>query len=139
MNTADKIRVILYRCHEKGLEVMLITPELHKDNKVWKLPFGNQEGLSIGEYISLEGKNEAGGVKAIAIEADWHELHSIPSVRGIVKHDIKRLGNKVKKVSLDGLDYHSVKDAIKRVLPNEYALLKELRDILVDRNQASLI
>lgn len=142
MKAADKVRVILYRIHEKGLEVMLIRPDLHTDENVWKLPKVELKQLDMSTGISLESSENqnAGTAIALALEADWHDLHSIPSVRGIVKHDIKRFGNKLKKVTTEnGPDYHGFKDALKKVLPYDNALLQELRDIIVDRNQASLI
>lgn len=137
MNVLDSARLILYRCHEKGLEVLLINPDLKEDPIAWKrIPQGalNVEGWQ--ERIELANYPDEDGnlVKTIAIEADWHE---IPSVRGIIKHDIKRLGSKVKKAispTLDNCNYVSVKKALKEVLPNEYQALKELKDIIIDRN-----
>ena len=67
------------------------------------------------------------------IEGDWHD---IPSIRGMIKHDLKRVKSKVKEVLPDvekGM-YFNVKEAFKKVMPHEYAALKELKDILIDRN-----
>jgi len=93
------------------------------------------EGLDLNNGIRLEDDIE-GGV-TMAVEADWHQ---IPSIRGIIKHDAIRLGTKIKQVSnLSQFKYHSVKDALQRVMPQEYQALKELKDILLDKNQASFI
>jgi len=135
MNVLDSARLVIYRCHEKGLEVLLIKPNLKEDSSVWRIPSGYFDATKLDGIQLDETKNENGDyVKTIAIEADWHE---IPSVRGIIKHDIKRLKSKVKNIvspTLDNCNYVSVKEALKEVLPNEYQALKELKDIIIDRN-----
>ena len=74
-------------------------------------------------------------VRTIAVEADWHD---IPSVRGLIKHDVKFVKTKIKE-AIPSLEkgkgtYFCVKEAFKKVMPNEYKALKELKDILLDRN-----
>lgn len=126
----DQVRVVIYRYHEKGLEVFLIEPELENAPEVWSLPAGT---VTANDYqhlkvdLSLENTD---GYNTYAIEADWHD---IPSIRGIIKSDVKRLKNKIKEVSNKGT-FVSVKDALKRVMPDEYAALKELKDVLKERN-----
>lgn len=139
MNTTDKVRYIIYRCHEKGLEVFLINPELDKDKEIWRLPNGYLESHDYSNSIELDGLCDHNGdqIKTVALEADWHQ---IPSIRGIIKHDVKRLKSKIKKISgLEGCSYLHVKDALKQVMPQEYQVLKELKDIIVDRNMVSVI
>lgn len=138
MKVLDQVRIVIYRFHEAGLEVFLINPELHQDKEIWRLPAGadtqilndNQyKVIELDDTLDTEGKT----VKNYAIEADWHE---IPSIRGIIKHDVKRLKNKVKSVlpCLEQGSYVAVKEAIKKTMPQEYKALKELKDILTDRN-----
>ena len=138
MKVLDQVRVVIYRFHEAGLEVFLINPELHTDKDVWRLPSGADSiELKGNNYNVIELDDTTGNngetVKNLAIEADWHE---IPSIRGIIKHDVKRLKNKVKEVlpCLEQGSYVAVKEAIKKTMPQEYAALKELKDILTDRN-----
>ena len=60
----------------------------------------------------------------------------IPSIRELIKNDVKRVGSKFLS-SLENFEsacYYQVKDAFKKVLPNEYLVLKELKDIILDRN-----
>ena len=133
MKATDKARIILYRCHEKGLEILLINPDLLQDDSVWRLPTGKIDELHQLNPIELRRCEEL-GCHNVAVEADWHQ---IPSVRGIIKHDVKRLGKKVK--TLSEYSYLNVKEALKEVMPQEYAAIKELKDILTDRMQASLI
>lgn len=130
----DKVRVIMYRYHEKGLEVFLIEPELDKDPTAWKIPTSKAKHLDLthesivhGLDLELDGSGE---FHTYAIEADWHD---IPSMRGIIKSDVNRIKNKIKEVSEKGT-FVTVKDALKRVMPDEYAALKELKDILKERN-----
>ncbi len=143
MSLFDQIRIIFYRVHEKGLEVMLINPDLIEDPSVWKLPEGyhvSEASFNDKGIIELESQKVSDGsnVRTFAVEADWHE---IPSVRGIIKHDVKRVKNKLKKV-LPGLEeaaYFQVKEAFKKVLPNEYEALKELKDVIREKNSISSI
>jgi len=138
MNVLDKVRLVIYRFHEKGLEVFLINPELELDPEVWKLPMGdikNKIQLDEQDLIKLGITKEQDGsqLTTYAIEADWHQ---IPSVRGIIKHDVKRVKNKIHKTlpKVEEGAYFCVKEAIKKVMPNEYKMLKELKDIMLDRN-----
>lgn len=125
----DTARVIIYRCHEKGLEVFLINSDLDTNPDIWGLPQGdNLDGQTMPNIIELDSiTNENGETcKTYAIEADWHE---IPSIRGMLKHDVKLV-----KYAIDKGAYFCVKEAFKRVMPNEYKSLKELKDLILDRN-----
>lgn len=137
MGVLDLARVFIYRFHEKGLEIFLMQNEMESDPDIWNIPEGMSSTIqdrmnAIGkETIDLESKD--GGVKTIAIEGDWHD---IPSIRGMLKHDIK-LAKKVVKSNLPGSEkgtYFAAKECFKKLLPNEYESLKELKDILADRN-----
>jgi predicted NUDIX family NTP pyrophosphohydrolase len=143
MSVFDQIRVIIYRVHEKGLEVLLIDPDLEEDPSVWRLPDGydiTEASFNNKSIIELDSEQSETGakVRTFAVEADWHE---IPSVRGIIKHDVKRVKSKIKKVvpALERAAYFQVKEAFKKVLPNEYAALKELKDVIRDKNSVTFI
>ncbi|HNR07603.1 MAG TPA: hypothetical protein PKM27_09830 [Saprospiraceae bacterium] len=124
-----KIRFIFYRFHDKGLEFFLV-----KENDQWTLPSGHAKDQTQrffnreGEMIELEA-DEIDRMKNLAIEADWHDM---PSIRGLIKHDLKMVEEKF--LQLEEGSYLAAKEAFKKVLPQEYALLKELKDILFDRN-----
>lgn len=141
MNVLDKARVLIYRVHEKGLEIFLINNEMQDDPEVWNLPEGFYNQLS--SNIKFAGKNHfdleptqdenGGDVKTLAIEGDWHD---IPSIRGMLRHDVK-LAKKILKERLPGSEkgaYFAVKECFKKVLPHEYEAIKELKDIITDRN-----
>lgn len=81
--------------------------------------------------IRLEAVKEEGGSheSAMAVEGDWHE---IPSLKRMLYEDALQLKEKLKE--LDNGAYLSMKEALRRALPHQYQFLKELKDILVDRN-----
>lgn len=125
----NQIRFIFYRFHDKGLEFFLI-----RDNDQWKLPSGSTPE-PMHRFFNREGKlielesNQIDNLKNLALEADWHDL---PSIRGLIKHDLQRFGEEINRIE-EGA-YISAKDAFKNVLPHEYTILKEVKDILFDRN-----
>jgi hypothetical protein len=141
MSVLDSVRVLIYRVNEKGLEIFLMNNDMQNDPDVWNLPEGfygqfTQHVNAIGKnLIDLESDMDDKGntTKNIAIEGDWHD---IPSIRGILKHDMK-LAKKIIHERLPGSEkgtYFAVKECVKKVLPQEYAAIKELKDILLDRN-----
>jgi hypothetical protein len=94
--------------------------------------------IELDSYTDTEGLER----KAIAIEADWHE---IPSLRALMYEDYRVAKEKARQ-HLKSLipdqeqgTYVAIKDAFKRVLPEQYAFLKELKDIIVDKNQTKYI
>ncbi|MEL6717531.1 MAG: hypothetical protein AAFO82_01530 [Bacteroidota bacterium] len=132
--------IIIYRVNDKGLEVFLVKNE----GENWDLP---QSSASDVKAIVLQEDNdriialdpvedEVEGIfeQAYAVEADWHD---IPSLKSILKHDLQYMKKTIKKMVPDMMErgtFVAVKDAFKKVLPNKYKMLKELKDILVDRN-----
>ncbi|MBK8346680.1 MAG: hypothetical protein IPL08_03330 [Saprospiraceae bacterium] len=144
MSVLDLARVVIYRFHEKGLEIFLINNEMGNDNDIWKIPQGLSNHLvdtcKIKNVIDLDPSEDEHGrsIKTLAIEGDWHD---IPSIRGMLKHDVK-LVKAIVKENLPGSEkgaFFAVKEAFKKVLPHEYKALKELREILLDRNSVTNI
>ena len=99
MSVLDLARVVIYRFHEKGLEIFLINNDMDLDTDIWKIPEGVTQQLKdtgkIKDFINLEHTVDESGrtIKTIAIEGDWHD---IPSIRGMLKHDIKLVKSIVK-------------------------------------------
>lgn len=143
MSILDVARLVVYRFHEKGLEIFLVNSDLKADPDVWKLPNCDvvrlSDQLEEDQFIEIdieEGKSSA--KRLIAIEGDWHTM---PSIRGLVKHDIKLAKDIVKK-ALPGIDkgaFFGVKETVKKLMPEEYKALKELKEVLVDRNSVKNI
>ena len=144
MSGLDLARVIIYRFHEKGLEIFLINNEMDKDQDIWQIPQGLSESIRekghLKNIIDLDTMVDENGrtVKTLAIEGDWHDIQSI---RGMLKHDVK-LVKAIVKENLPGSEkgaYFAVKEAFKKVMPHEYKALKELKDVLFDRNSVTNI
>ena len=144
MSVLDLARVIIYRFHEKGLEIFLINNEMDKDQDIWQIPQGLSESIRekghLKNIIDLDTMVDENGrtVKTLAIEGDWHD---IPSIRGMLKHDVK-LVKAIVKENLPGSEkgaYFAVKEAFKKVMPHEYKAPKELKDVLFDRNSVTNI
>lgn len=140
MNVFDTVRVIVYRFHEKGLEIFLVNTGLEEEN--WRIPFTDiakytEEELRIDDrFISLEADLHPDGTTSLtcAIEGDWHD---IPSIRKLIKEDIRLVSSKIDKYVMPELEkgtFFVIKEAFKKVMPNEYKVLHELKDILLHRN-----
>ena len=144
MSVLDLVRVVIYRFHEKGLEIFLINNEMKQDNDIWKIPQGLthqlKEDALLKNVIDLDETEDEHGrtIKTFAIEGDWHD---IPSIRGMLKHDVKLVKSIVKE-NLPGSEkgaYFAIKEAVRKVMPQEYKAIKELKEILFDRNSVTNI
>lgn len=143
MSVFDTARVIIYRFHEKGLEIFLVNSDLENDPDIWNLPKGKIDVKSNDSYldsIQLEAQEDDKGqmVNTLAVEGEWHD---IPSLRGMLKHDMKLVKSKLIEVApeMEKGGFFAVKEAFKKVLPDEYKALKELKSILRDRNLTKYI
>lgn len=129
---------------EKGLEILLIKDEGDPNSQKWSLPNGFVEPDNIKEdYITLDEresiKSESTHThQTLAFEKDENEL---PSFRSLLLNDVMYVKQRLKDylVEYDEATYVSIKEAVKKVLPDEYAKLKELKDILSDRNSVKNI
>lgn len=147
MQANEQVDVIIYRVRDNGLEVFLVNEENDADTAQWKAPSAgdeNPEGLLSNRCIELDPVTDADGAarKAIAIEADWHEL---PSLRALIYEDYRVAKEKAKlkiKNFLPEIEkgtFFAVKEAFKRVLPHQYAFLKELKEVVAEKNQTKYI
>ncbi len=136
MSVFDFARVVIYRFHEKGLEVFLVNSDIKNDPDVWKIPKAEVQNVKqCDDCIELDPVTDTEGCehRILAVEGDWHD---IPSIRGLIKHDIKLAKQTMKEV-VPGIEkggFFAIKEAIKHTMPEEYQALKELKDILFDRN-----
>lgn len=140
MSVFDLARVIVYRFHEKGLEIFLLETGKDRNQKDLTVPEGLLDPTHIDEAIGLEPMVNADGVpvKTYAVEGDWHD---IPSIRGLIKDDVRLVKNKIKEVLPESQKggYYAVKESFKKLLPEEYKAVKELKEILIDRNLTKYI
>jgi hypothetical protein len=129
MSLRKKVNLIIYRFRESGLEVFFVNNE---EANTLNFPQGEMAQQSSDDYITLDPvREESSGEQeeAFAVEGDWHE---IPSLKTMLYQDAKQLKDKLKEIELGA--FVSIKDALKGALPHQYAFLKELKDILRDRN-----
>lgn len=140
MSVFDQVRLVIYRVNKRGLEVFLINNPEHKEQ--WTLPAGilpalkeaNEQHIHLEKVLGEDGQMCNG----LAIEGDWHE---IPSIRKLIKDDVKIVKAEIKNriPELEQGSFVAVKEAFKRVMPHEYTMLKELKDIIRDRNSIKYI
>ena len=143
MSVLDNARLVIYRFHEKGLEIFLQNSDLENDPDIWRLPKmevnSNVQSTAL-EPIELECSTDDHGrtIKVMAVEGEWHD---IPSIRGMLKHDVKLVKAKLLEVApeMEKGGFFAVKEAFKKVMPEEYKTLKELKSILRDRNLTKYI
>lgn len=135
MSLSKKINLIIYRFRERGLEIFLVNDPENEEQ--WSIPEGqvNESEPTIqiqhDKFIALDPVQQDDGKtqEALAVEGEWHD---IPSLKKMLMEDAMQLTEKIKEV--DKGTYFVVKEAFKRVLPHQYKFLKELKEILVDRN-----
>lgn len=139
MNVFDSIRVVVYRFHEKGMEIFLVDDKYGNKN-IWKVDELNDINPDAFEdVIDMHTTLENGEkVKIYAIEGEWHD---IPSIRKMINTDVQIVKNQLKK-SIPGVEkggFIAVKEAFKKLLPEEYKVVKEIKDIISDRNTTKYI
>lgn len=128
----DRANLLIYRLGKKGLEVFL----KKVDNNAYTLPESDTNKMIQNDYIELESLeiDAHEPKKTYAVEADWHE---IPSLKSLIKQDIEDVAGKIIDFipSDDQLgSFVTIKEAFKQILPSQYAYLKELKDIIKERN-----
>ena len=127
---SKKISLIIYRFRERGLEIFLTNDSENAEN--WSIPEGELNNqLSQDRMIELDPVQQENGAteEAYAVEGDWHD---IPSLKSMLYEDALQLKEQLK--TMDKGTFVAVKEAVKKVLPHQYKFLKELKEILVDRN-----
>ena len=133
MHVLDQARLVVYRCHEKGLEVFLVNTAF---DDTWRIPFekiSKYDDQSLPKHLidlGLVQGEDGQSLRTYAVEGDYHD---IPSLRKLLSEDIDLVSSKAKYV-LDKGAFFAIKETLKKVIPNEYKVLHDLKDILMDRN-----
>jgi hypothetical protein len=134
MSLVKKVNLIIYRFRERGLEVFMVNPT---EDDLWEIPQGKaseekaQTLMQTDRLIELDPVQKENGhtEEGWAVEGEWHD---IPSLKHMLYEDALYMSEKLK--NLDKGTFISVKEALKKALPHQYKFLKELKDILRDRN-----
>ncbi len=134
MSLAKKVNLIIYRFRERGLEIFLVNAP---DTEEWAIPQNQTEASNslisdADRFIELDPIHAENGAKeeAYAVEGEWHD---IPSLKSMLYEDAVQLKDKLQNEMNQGT-FVVFKEAFKKVMPHQYAFLKELKDILTDRN-----
>lgn len=140
MELAKTASLIIYRIRERGLEVFMLEDE--KKNGKWQFPTHAKEQATVipldegDKYIALDPVQQSDGKveEGIAVEGDWHD---IPSLKSLLMEDVEFMKVQIKQIGHDASEkgtFVAIKEAFKRVAPHQYEMLKELKDIISDRN-----
>ena len=148
MSLLNKANLIIYRVRDKGLEVFLVKPKEQNEASEWSIPQGalkdqaktlalvqQDQAIELDPVDNLEGEKEG----AIAVEGDWHD---IPSLKCLMKDDAIFVKDTLQQMIPDMESqgsYFAIKEAFKKVLPNQYEFLKELKDIIKERNSTKYL
>ena len=133
MRLKDKLHLVIYRVRERGLEIFV----RDRDEDHYEFPAAAHEGdlaeLNLErDHFELTDESTTGDERGLAIEGDYHD---IPSLKRLLLDDARRLRDTLREApSMEEGSFVAVKGMAKRLLPEQYQLLQELRDILVDRN-----
>jgi hypothetical protein len=145
MGLRKNVSLVIYRYASKGLEIFLQSTSNDLDSSAWSLP-EKGEALDLpsmsdsDKLIELDPVSHENGnvTKAWAVEGDWHD---IPTFVEMMKSDVKQVGERLKEnLPEAGQGYFfEIKDVLRKVLPHQYEMIKELKDILADRNSVENI
>ncbi len=138
MSFREKVNLFIYRYAEKGLEIFLMKSDaedlLHLPNSSGNIApiqqIGKEKSLiQLDETTNPEGNIE----KNVAFEAEYHE---IPSLKHLLKSDMNFVADKIIHMLPDSEKgrFIALKEAIKKIRPHQNQALKELKDILVEKN-----
>ena len=112
---------------------------MNSDDEQFEIPSGaarsNQpQGLDEdGRLIELDPVQQENGEQeeAWAVEGEYHD---IPSLKNMLYEDARYVKDQLLSNMEESGTFLTIKDAVKKVMPHQYQFLKELKDILTDRN-----
>jgi hypothetical protein len=126
----NKAHLIIYRIRQKGLEVFLVNHD-QAGEEDWHLPSAPIDQMK-NNAIELDPVSRDGEEHhAYAVEGDWHD---IPSLKSLIKKDVVFVADKVFEELEKHGSYFAVKEAVKKVMPQQYTFLKELKEIISEKN-----
>ncbi|HMV23204.1 MAG TPA: hypothetical protein PKN57_08170 [Saprospiraceae bacterium] len=138
MSLREKVNLFIYRYAEKGLEIFLMKSEaedlLHLPNSSGNIAPIQQIGKEKSLIQLDETTNPEGNIEInVAFEAEYHE---IPSLKHLLKSDMNFVADKIIHMLPDSEKgrFIALKEAIKKMRPHQNQALKELKDILVEKN-----
>lgn len=101
---------------------------LTKQSDEWGLPGGDVKLPADQDRIDLEPGEDR--QEAVAVQGDWHE---IPSLKQMLVEESAEFAEKIKDIEQGS--FVTIKEALKSHLaPSQIQFLRELRDVITDRN-----
>ncbi len=134
MSMLETVRLVIYRIKEKGLEIFLVNT-----GDQWEFPEISESKATPTEsntHIALDPvarMSDGNPEKAVAVEGDWHD---IPSLKKLLQEDVNYVKGQISQISpeLDKGTFFALNDAARKVLPGYDSFIKELKEIIRDRN-----
>jgi hypothetical protein len=75
----------------------------------------------------------------MAVEADWHE---IPSLKSLISEDYDLAKETIKEMIPNIMQkgtFVAIKEAFKKIMPAQYTALRELKEIVTDRDSTKYL
>jgi len=140
MKTKESTGICVYRFGDQGLEVFLVKPE-NEVNENWEIPDGfltksvdqDSEGIRLDDVTNTN--NEVKSAWAFEDESE-KEVFDLPLKRILGETESLFQLRRKHKYLMDNGCYFVIKEAIKKVFPDQVTQLKELQEVLRDRNMS---
>lgn len=134
MSMLEQARLIIYRIKEKGLEIFLVNSGAQWDFP--EIPNSSPEVQPSRDFIALDPvkiKEDGAVAQALAVEGDWHD---IPSLKSLLHKDVEQLKDQLDRIAPDMEKgaFFALTEALRKVGPDHDAFIKELKEIIRDRN-----
>ena len=143
MSVVERANLVIYRLGKRGLEVFLVKNKQSEEAAEWQLPAdsltqSHQAQTLIDSDCAFQldpvqqEESRSALNHALAVEDN---LPEVPSLKSLLREDWDVVKSHVQEIvdSEEGT-YFAVKEAFKKIMPSQYAFLKELKDIVRDRN-----
>lgn len=141
MKTKESTGICVYRFGDQGLEVFLVKPENVNDEN-WEIPDGflTDAVEKDFDFIRLDDVINSDITGAWAFEDESEkDTFNLPLKRILGKTESPFQLRRKHKYLTDNGCYFVIKEAIKKVFPEQVVLLKELQEVLRDRNMIKYI
>jgi len=142
MKAKESAGICVYRFGDQGLEVFLVKPE-NEINENWEIPDGflTKEVDTDTDFIRLDDVNSNDEIKSTwAFEVEGEkEVFDLPLKRLLGETESPFKLRRKHKYIMDNGCYFVIKEAIKKVFPDQVVQLKELQEVLRDRNMVKYI
>lgn len=134
MSMLEQARLIIYRIKEKGLEIFLVNSGAQWDlPEISKPSAQTQPARDFIELDPVKTQEEGPVAQALAVEGDWHD---IPSLKKLLHQDVAQLKEELDRMSpeMEKGAFFAITEALRKIGPDHDAFIRELKEIIRDRN-----